>query len=72
MLTGCMSRIVAQVLSTYENPWTRNCGTDDNILLLLLIFKSFVPLSFSLQSCKADKADTDDGHVTIGKCSLVD
>lgn len=42
MLTGCMSRIVAQVLSIYENPWTRNCGTGDNILLLLLIFIFFV------------------------------
>jgi len=42
MLTGWMSRIVALVLSIYENSWTRNRGTDDNILLLLLIFMLFV------------------------------
>ncbi len=35
-------------------------------------FHIFCSLSFSLQSCKADKADADDGHVTIGKCSLAD
>lgn len=42
ILTDCMLRIMAQVTSIYENPWTRSRGTGENTVLLLLIFISFL------------------------------